>query len=188
MTRAAHAPDRSAHATALPPGVALWPLQAHRDERGLVAEFFHADWQRQFSPAQWTMTVSEPDVMRGVHVHLRHTDWLVVFDGTATVGLSDLRPGSPAQGRGLCVELRGDAPAVLRIPPGVAHGLLFRCRTIYALGLSHPYDLADELGCDWRDPGLGIDWPAATPRLSARDAALPPLRELAPRIPPWQPD
>jgi dTDP-4-dehydrorhamnose 3,5-epimerase len=55
------------------------------------------------------------------------------------------------------------------------------------LGLSQPYDSADELGCHWRDPELGIEWPAIEPRLSARDAALPPLRALLPRIPAWAP-
>lgn len=201
MAITTHRPDRAAAAPAaagsgpaappaggLPPGVVLRPLDAQRDERGVVAEFFVNDWQHEFSPAQWTMTVSEAEVLRGVHVHQRHADWLVVLDGAAWVGLRDLRAGAPANGRACCFEMRDDAPAALHIPPGVAHGFLFLRRTVYALGLSQRYDPTDELGCHWRDPDLGIAWPAAAPRLSARDAALPPLRELALRMPLWTRD
>jgi dTDP-4-dehydrorhamnose 3,5-epimerase-like enzyme len=69
----------------------------------------------------------------------------------------------------------------------VAHGFLFHAPSVVVLGASHYYDLADELGCHWRDPQLGIAWPSDSARVSARDSALPPLRELSGRIPPWAP-
>jgi dTDP-4-dehydrorhamnose 3,5-epimerase len=34
----------------------------------------------------------------------------------------------------------------------------------------------------WDDPGIGIDWPVKAPLLSPKDAALPSLSEVAPRL------
>jgi dTDP-4-dehydrorhamnose 3,5-epimerase-like enzyme len=70
----------------------------------------------------------------------------------------------------------------------VAHGILFLTRSIYVIGTSHYYDLADELGCHWLDPGLGLTWPLRRAQLSARDAALPSLSEVAAHVRPWCPD
>jgi len=171
---------------ALPHGVELRPLAAHRDERGSVAEFFRAEWAQGCAPVQWAMTASEAGVVRGMHVHLRHDDYFVVVSGTVSAGLRDLRPSSPSEGLAVLLELSGDAPAALVIPHGVAHGFMFHTPSIFILGTSHYYDRADELGCHWRDPQLGLAWPEAGARLSPRDAALPALRELLPHIPAWR--
>ncbi len=168
---------------ALPPGVLLRELEIHRDARGALTEFFHSSWIDAFQPAQWQVTVSEPGSLRGVHLHLHHTDYFVVLDGAVTVGLHDLRAGSPAHGRGVLVELDGTAPAALMVPPGVAHGAYCRTRATYVIGIDHGYDPADEFGCRWNDPQLGIAWPSDAPLLSARDAALPSLAELARLVP-----
>lgn len=179
------AADRdAAPPAALPPGVVLHPLPCYPDARGRVGELFPASAAAAFAPAQWAFAVSEANVVRGMHVHLRHRDWLVVVDGRVWAGLCDLRAGSPAFGRGLLLPLPGSAPAALHIPPGVAHGFLSAERSVFALGADRAYDLADELGCQWNDPGLGIDWPLdGPPLLSPRDRALPPLAELLPCVP-----
>ena len=44
------------------------------------------------------------------------------------------------------------------------------------------YDADDEIGVRWDDPELGIEWPVAEPLLSPKDAALPTLAELKPRL------
>lgn len=181
-------PDqRRDDSSTLPHGVALWPLTMHRDQRGTVFEFFRAEWPTQIAPLQWLVSTSGAGTLRGVHVHLRHDDYFVLLDGRALVGLRDLRPGSPSEGRTALLELRGAAPAALVIPHGVAHGLLFSEASHFVVGATQYYDCADELGCHWRDPDLGIAWPVELALLSERDAALPPLRELAPLVPPWSP-
>lgn len=176
--------DRTAAAVALPPGVTLRPLPVYPDARGRVGELFPAAAAADFPPAQWAFAVCEPDTLRGVHVHRRHRDWLVVIDGLLWAGLCDLRAGSPAFGRGVLLPLRGAAPVALHIPPGVAHGFLSPQRAIFCLGADRPYDLADELGCRWDDPGLGLAWPLdRPPLLSPRDLALPSLAELLRAVP-----
>ena len=171
---------------ALPDGVELRPLIAHRDDRGWVAEYFRDEWPTGIAPVQWAVTVTGAGVMRGVHVHIRHDDYFVLLQGGAIVGLHDLRPGSPTRGRAAMLELRGEEPTAVIIPPGVGHGFLFLTPSIYVVGTSHCYDPTDELGCHWRDPDLGFTWPAASAQLSARDAALPSLDEVARQIPPWR--
>ena len=55
--------------------------------------------------------------------------------------------------------------------------------------MTAPYDAAAELTIAWDDPDLGIAWPlAGTPKLSARDAVAPRLRDVpAERLPRWAP-
>ena len=169
-------------AAILPPGVALRPLLPHGDDRGCFTELFREEWRAGITPVQWNAVRSEPGVLRGVHVHLRHHDYLVLHVGRATIGLCDLREDSPTRGLGVCVEMDGDAPAGLTIPVGVAHGFLFHEPSVHIYAVSHYWDPADELGCRWDDPGLRIPWPAVEPRLSARDRSLPPLAELRPLL------
>jgi dTDP-4-dehydrorhamnose 3,5-epimerase len=162
----------------LPTGVALVPLVPHRDDRGVFTELFRSEWGTGVAPVQWNAVVSEPGVLRGVHVHPRHDDYLVLHAGRAAVGLRDLRRGSETEGRACVVEMDGEAPAALVIPHGVAHGFWFQSRSLHIYAVSHYWDTADELGCHWADPALGIDWPAGEPRCSERDEALPPLAAL----------
>lgn len=172
----------------LPHGVRLRRLEVHGDERGWIAEFYRWEWPTGIEPLQWQATSSEAGVMRGVHLHPAHDDYLVVLHGAVLLGLHDLRPGSPTARRSAMLELGGDRPVAVLIPHGVAHGLLCRERSVFLLGNSHYYDTADELGCHWRDPALGLHWPTERVHLSARDAALPPMHELAKRVRPWQPE
>jgi dTDP-4-dehydrorhamnose 3,5-epimerase len=162
----------------LPHGVTLRRLVPHRDERGAFTELFRSEWGVGVDPVQWNAVVSAPNVLRGVHVHPRHDDYLIVHAGRAAVGLCDLRPGSPTEGDACLVEVDGAEPAALTIPHGVAHGFWFLEASSHIYAVSHTWDPADELGCHWADPELGISWPAGEPRISERDAGLPPLAGL----------
>ena len=160
----------------LPDGVRLRALEAHADERGAFAELHRVEWDTGVAPVQWNAVRSQAGVLRGVHVHSRHDDYLVVYAGRATVGLRDLRGGDP---RPCCVELDGAEPTAITIPHGVAHGFYFHEPSIHIYAVSHYWDPADELGCHWADPDLGIPWPVRDAVVSERDAALPPLATLA---------
>ncbi len=162
----------------LPDGVALHRLEPHADARGVFTELFRDSWGLEVAPVQWNVVRSEANVLRGVHAHWRHADYLTVVAGRATIGLHDLREGSPTEGLGTAVELIADAAAALAIPTGVAHGFFFHEPSIHIYGVSHEWDPSDELGCRWDDPALGITWPCAAPLLSERDRDLGPLSEL----------
>ena len=160
----------------LPDGVRLRALVAHVDERGAFCELHRGEWETGVAPLQWNAVRSAAGVLRGVHVHPRHDDYLVVYAGRATVGLRDLRGGEP---RPSCIEVDGSEPTAITIPHGVAHGFYFHEPSIHIYAVSHYWDSADELGCHWADPELGIPWPVREAVVSERDAGLPPLATLA---------
>jgi dTDP-4-dehydrorhamnose 3,5-epimerase len=88
----------------------------------------------------------------------------------------DVRVGSPTFGRSFGMQLSGDEPRQLWIPPGFAHGFcvvsesadfFYKCTTYYAP--------ACEKTIAWNDPALAIGWPTDAPLLSPKDAAAPTL-------------
>src|SRR3990172_7138275 len=168
----------------LPDGVLVRRLLVHPDSRGNLAEMFREEWPGGIDAVQWNVVRSAPGVLRGVHVHPRHDDYLVVIEGHASIGLRDLRRDSPTANLATLVELSGDDPAAITIPAGVAHGFYFRSPSLHVYATTHYWDPADELGCHWADPELGVDWPAAQAIISERDERLPSLRDLVDQLVP----
>ena len=164
-------------------GVRLLPLERTSD--GWTV--FDAAADTGVVPVQWNVVRSRPHVMRGVHVHVRHDDYLILLRGHASIGLRDLREGSPTCGAVGVVELRGDAPAALTIPPGVAHGFYFHDEAMHVYSVSEYWDMSDELGCLWSDPALGIPWALGDVVVSPRDATARPLEQLLDQLRPYQP-
>lgn len=162
----------------LPIGVSLVPLTPHPDDRGVFTELFRASWETGVAPVQWNSVRSDSNVLRGVHVHRRHADYLTLVAGRATIGLHDLRYDSSTEALGTTVELDATTPSALVIPVGVAHGFYFHEPSIHVYAVSHEFDPADELGCRWDDPGLAIAWPCTGPLISPRDRDLGSLSDL----------
>jgi dTDP-4-dehydrorhamnose 3,5-epimerase len=130
------------------------------------------------APAQWNVVRSSENVFRGVHVHVRHLDYLTVITGRATIGLYDLREGSSTEGLGTSVEMSGNTPTGISIPVGVAHGFYFHEPSLHVYAVSREWDPTDEMGCRWDDPALDIAWPCSAPIISDRDAGLGSVSEL----------
>jgi dTDP-4-dehydrorhamnose 3,5-epimerase len=171
----------------LPAGTLLRPLEPHVDDRGSFTELFRVEWETGVTPIQWNAVRSEAGVLRGVHVHPRHDDYLTVPLGRADIGLRDLRRGSPTENLSACIQLSGERPAALVIPHGVAHGFYFREPSLHVYAVTEYWSLSDELSCRWDDPELEIPWPVESARVSERDAASPSLRSLLEQLEPWQP-
>jgi len=141
-------------------------------------ELFRDEWPLGVHPVQWNLMRSDAGVLRGVRVHPRHDDYLVLAAGKMTVGLHDLRPEAPSSRQSELVEITDDDPIGLVIPHGVAHGFFFAEPSVVLYGVSHYHDPSDELGCLWSDPELGLDWPVGDPIVSERDASLGSVRAL----------
>ncbi len=163
-------------------GVKLRSLGGVPDARGLVSEVFREGWDTGLNPVQWTLMASGAGVLRGMHVHTRHSDYVTALSGRCTVALCDLREESPTQGVLQVFEACGDEPVGVTIPNGVLHGFYYPTDSVQILGTSHVYDPDDDLGCHWDDPELGIAWPTTAPKLSARDERAGSLRELLEEI------
>lgn len=169
-------------AGSFPSGVRLIPLDSHADERGIFTEIYREEWLARIglngSMVQWNMVSSKPNVLRGVHVHRKHDDYLLVAQGRTFFGLHDLRPSSDTFGLTSQIELNASALQVLVIPRGVAHGFYFLEQSLHIYAVSRYWDLEDEQGCRFDDPSLNIRWPTKTPLISARDLSLPGIDQL----------
>jgi dTDP-4-dehydrorhamnose 3,5-epimerase len=155
----------------LPDGVIVRALTPHPDGRGNLVEIYREEWNHGWRATQLNAMFSERGVLRGVHVHASHVDYIVVIAGRMLLALHDLRPGSPTAGLSSVTELTDEAPAGVVIPAGVAHGFYFLDRSIVLHGMSRDWDPSDEYSCRWDAPELGLAWPTRAPVLSERDAA-----------------
>ena len=163
----------------LPDGVSIHPLPRWGDDVARTTDVYRRDGQPDIAPVQWNLMSSNPNVFRGVHVHIHHWDYLHVVSGEMLLGLHDMRPHSPTYRLATQHCLESDRPVGIAIPPGVAHGFYFASETTYIYAMSHYWTPVEELGCRWDDPELALSWPASDPVLSSRDAAAPSYGELA---------
>ncbi len=153
----------------LPQGVVVRDLAPKEDSRGVLAEIYREEWEQSFSAVQTNVVRSKANVLRGVHVHALHADHLVVAEGCMQLGLHDIRAGSPTHGASIILTLDGNLSQAVFIPPGVAHGFYFPVRSTHVYSVSHYWNMADEMGCRFDAPELGLSWPCAEPLLSPRD-------------------
>ncbi len=75
-------------------GVNLRLLEEQHDVRGSFTEVYRDSWGLPIAPAQWSVVRSVAGTMRGMHLHLRHSEYFLCISGRACVGLYDLRPAS----------------------------------------------------------------------------------------------
>lgn len=180
MSQIRHAPHRPMGQHLLA-GVTLRPLACRTSAAGCAIDLFDGD-DHTLDPVQWNFVASRPNTLRGVHVHLRHADYLTVARGDLLIGLHDMRPWSATHGQSAFVTLSAEKPEAITIPPGVAHGFYAAETTDHIYAVDQYWDPADELGCRWNDPQLKLDWPADNPGLSARDAEAESYALLAQRL------
>jgi dTDP-4-dehydrorhamnose 3,5-epimerase len=164
----------------LPAGAYWRPLEPIPDPRGVFAEIYREEWSSEGGPAlQWNFIRSNAGVMRGVRVHPRHDDHLVLLDGRLEVGLRDLRRSCPTFGATALVELRGSTLSLLKVPAGVAHGLYVAEPSLFLIGVSRYHDPADDIPIRWDDPALEIPWSVQTAVVSPSDAAAGSLADVS---------
>ncbi len=132
-----------------------------------------------FTMAEQFVSRSRRGVIRGMHFQVpphAHTKLVCCLAGRVTDVLLDLRVG-PGFGRVAHLDLCGDTPVLLYLPPGIAHG--FAARTDDALMLymtSSLHSPAADMGV--HHASFGFDWGGGLHTVSARDQQLPPLAEF----------
>jgi len=167
------------------PDIILIEPTVFPDERGFFIESYKYSEFSAFGIKenfiQHNHSRSVKDVLRGLHYQSPPKAqgklvWVVVgkiFD----VGV-DIRQGSPTYGKWVGERLSAENKRMLYIPPGFAHGFCVLDELAEVLyKTTEEYSLEHDAGIRWNDPEIGIQWPIEHPILSAKDAALPTLRE-----------
>lgn len=162
-------------------GLQVRRLASATDARGAFTEIYSADWNLCIAPEQWSLVRSAAGVLRGMHLHRRHDEYFFLLSGRAWVGLYDIRPGSPTEGRSCLVELSADDPTTVSFPRGIVHGWCFPVPSVHVQATSETYGVYatdDNLGCHWSDPALGISWPMQPTEVSPRADSFPSVQTL----------
>jgi len=175
-------------------GLLIVDPRCFHDERGYFLETYQDVRYRQAGVrdqfVQDNHSRSASGVLRGLHFQVRRpqAQLVTLMRGRVFDVVVDLRSDSPTFGRWFGIELTEHGPRQVYMAPGFAHG--FCVLSDWAdlhYKVSRHYDPADAGGLRWNDPDIGIKWPIAAPRLAARDAAYPLLRELTPEQLPHHP-
>lgn len=155
------------------PGVLLARPDVHADPRGSFAEIVREDVLGACF-VQANHSHSHAGVLRGLHYHRQQADAWYVISGRVQVGLADLRQRLPCPAVAT-LEISASEPALLFIPPGVAHGYLALGDLDLVYWVTEYHNGSDEHGVAWDDPTLAVPWVVRDPILSDRDAHAPKL-------------
>ena len=110
-------------------GVEVADLKSFHDDGGNFTELLRlgdgrAEAFGDFTVRQVNYSEVAPGVIKAFHVHGRQTDvWYVPPADRMLIVLLDVRKGARSEGARMRLMLGNGASRLLRIPPGVAHGL-----------------------------------------------------------------
>ena len=171
------------------PEIKLISAPRFRDPRGYFAETYV---RRDFAAAgiahefvQDNESLSHaPGTVRGLHFQIppfAQAKLIRVLTGRIFDACVDLRRSSPRYGRHATVELAAESGDQLFVPAGFAHGFCtLEPDTTVLYKVDAVYSAEHDRGIAWSDPVLAIPWPIGSDAaiLSAKDAVLPPLRDM----------
>ncbi|HBA61054.1 MAG TPA: dTDP-4-dehydrorhamnose 3,5-epimerase [Elusimicrobia bacterium] len=168
------------------PGVLLIKPERFLDGRGSGSELYKASELRRAGIretfVQENRSISRKGVLRGLHYQRApYAQAKLVRCGRGRVfnAAVDLRRGSKTFGVSFCLTLSEAEGTMVYLPAGFAHGFLALTDGAEVLyKCSREFSAAHYGGLRWNDPQLGIKWPAKKPLLSAKDGALPLLKEI----------
>jgi dTDP-4-dehydrorhamnose 3,5-epimerase len=112
-------------------GVALVELKRFADDGGSMTELARLDGGQPqasglagFTVRQVNYSEVEPGAIKAFHLHSRQTDvWYVPPSDRCLMVLVDVRAGSATEGVSQRLTLGAGTSRLVRIPPGVAHGV-----------------------------------------------------------------
>jgi len=169
-------------------GLVIIEPRAFPDERGYFVESYkQSDFEKAgiLGPfVQDNHSRSKRGVLRGLHFQrppYAQGKLVRVSRGRAWDVAVDLREGSPTFGKYFALELSESNRLMFWIPAGFAHGFLaLEDDTELQYKCTAEYNAASDGGLRWNDPDIAIAWPdiGIPPLVSAKDAALPTLREV----------
>jgi len=161
------------------------------DSRGFFLEVYNKKEMAEVGVyenfVQDNVSCSSKGVIRGLHFQTEHAQGklIKVLRGKIFDAIVDIRCGSPTYGLQIGLELNCENHCMIYIPAGFAHGFMaLEDNTEVMYKVTEYYDPTFDAGIIWNDPEIGIAWPfdvyrIPKPILSAKDAALPFLRDIS---------
>lgn len=167
------------------PAVILVESSRFHDDRGFLLEGYRqSEFAAHGIPERFVQdlyTQSTAHVLRGLHYQKNpkaQGKTVTVLQGRIFDVAVDIRKRSPTYGKWVGIDLSDEDPKMVYVPPGFAHGFcVMSAGATVAYKLTEEYAPGLDRGIIWNDRDVAIDWPINSPILSAKDAALPPLRE-----------
>jgi dTDP-4-dehydrorhamnose 3,5-epimerase len=162
--------------------------KVHGDDRGLFREWYKkSEFESakvEFSIAQANHSISEKNVLRGVHYSVApqgQAKLVTCVSGSILDVLVDLREGSPTYLKVEKIVLTPESGDVVFVPTGVGHSFLVTSDSASVVYLtSSEFDPENEKTISPLDPELALEWPTnliSLLSLSDRDNAAPSLSE-----------
>ncbi len=169
------------------PEIVLIEPNVFGDARGFFMESFSAD---RYAAAgipgpfvQDNVSRSRRGVLRGLHLQNPHAQGKLVsvLEGEVFDVAVDVRVGSPTFGQWVGEYLSAENRRQLYVPVGFAHGFVVTSdEALFAYKCTEYYHPESERTVQWDDPAIGVEWPIATPVVSAKDRAGSPLGRVDP--------
>ncbi len=157
----------------------------YNDDRGWFVEFYKEEFFKahnlNYTFVQDNKSFSKKGVIRGLHMQLEpfaQAKLVSVLYGKVLDVVVDLRIGSKTFAKVYYCVLDGERHNMLMVPAGFAHGFAALEDSVFFYKCSNPYHQISEIGLNWNDPELNIDWQVLNPIISKKDHQLPTLAEL----------
>jgi dTDP-4-dehydrorhamnose 3,5-epimerase len=162
-------------------GVFLLETPVFRDGRGYFTEIYSEKALAACGIAQRfvqdNLSQSANGTLRGMHYQIEpHAQGKLVrvLKGKVFDAVVDLRRRSPTFGLWAGWTLSADESRALWIPPGFAHGFMALAdETLLFYKCTAGYAPEAERSFSYKDPAVGIEWPAEPVYVSPKDAAAP---------------
>ena len=152
------------------------------DKRGSFQKVFHEEVPKALDLlwAEEYFTLSEPNVLRGMHFQLPpydHQKLIGCLVGCVTDVVLDLRQSQPTYGKALSLDLSEDDDKYLLLPEGVAHGFVVRSGpALMHYKTTSSYRPDYDAGVAW--DSFDFEWNCKDPVLSPRDESFQPMRKF----------
>jgi len=161
-------------------GLILVKNKKFNDSRGYFRELIIEKNIKVKFPFQ-VMSFSKKNVIRGLHIQTKNPQgkFITVIKGAVFDVTVDLRKKSKTYGKYFSKVLSAKNLLSVYIPPGFAHGFCALDKENFVVYSCTQYRNAkSEIGIDYNDKDLNIEWPIKKPILSLKDKKNYSLKEF----------
>ena len=150
------------------------PPSRFKDFRGEYVETYNKEMYEaagiKVDFIQDDISISQKDVIRGIHGDYKTTKLGTVINGSGYIILADNRPDSATYKKWQSFTLSAVNMNQLLIPAGVGFSILaLESDTIYYYKQNSHFEYGKQFTIRWNDPEWNFWWPVKNPILSRRD-------------------